>query len=64
MIWDNSQSATRLPTCPAPLCLSPSAASTGRSKSTSTLIKLQAHQLSLMDVVRTVNGANTILPGR
>jgi len=25
-------------------------------------IKLQAHQLSLMDVVRTVNGANTILP--
>jgi HAE1 family hydrophobic/amphiphilic exporter-1 len=25
-------------------------------------VKLQAHQLSLMDVVRTVNGANTILP--
>jgi HAE1 family hydrophobic/amphiphilic exporter-1 len=25
-------------------------------------VKLQAHQLSLMDVVRTVNGANAILP--
>ena len=25
-------------------------------------IKLEAHQLSLMDIVRTVNGANTILP--
>ena len=46
----------------APACRSPSADATARSWCTPTRYKLEAHQLSLMDVVRSVNDSNLILP--
>ena len=44
--------ATRSPACRARACRSRSAGATGRSWSTPIRYKLEAHQLSLMDVVR------------
>ena len=48
--------------CPAHRCRSPLAASIARSRFTSIPSSLQAHQLSVMDVVRAVNESNMILP--
>src|SRR6266436_4413442 len=62
MIWGNTRCATRSPTFPAHPCLSLLAVSIGRSWCTSNPLKLQAHQLSPMDVVRQVNDSNLILP--
>ena len=61
-IRDSSTFAIRWPTFPARRCRSRTAASTGRSSSTSIPSRSQAAQLSPMDVVRAVNNANTILP--
>ncbi len=50
------------PVSPAPPCRSPSAAAGAQIMLYADPYKLEAHQLSLMDVVRAMNESNLILP--
>ena len=54
--------ATRLPTCPARRFRQPFGGKYRQIQVYVDPVKLEAHQLSPMDVVRTVNQANLILP--
>ncbi len=58
----NTPCAIRWPTCPAHRCRSRSAGKYRQIMVYVDPIKLEAHQLSLMDVVRAVNESNLILP--
>ena len=60
--WRSSRCATRSRTFRAPPCRNRMAAPIARSRFMLIPVKLEAHQLSVMDVVRSVNESNLILP--